>query len=172
MEEVFLWLQRTMLGMVDDEEEVFVELGRKLLTVHKYVVVNATTEAELSRAFWQEAAALAKHGVTAAAEKEKEDAKDAADRAKKEATERKAKAAAEEKRNPLGAEETKVSTEDADAGEETGAETVERAAKEQEAGDVEDVLKASSLGGGDNPKEDSVLMALPGFRFKVKEGES
>ena len=88
MEEVFLWLQRTMLGMVDDEEEVFVDLGRKLLTVHKYAVINATTEAELSRAFWKEATALAKHGVTAAAEKEKKDTQRAADRAKKEAAER------------------------------------------------------------------------------------
>eukprot|EP00903_Cladosiphon_okamuranus_P009404 g8968.t1 len=167
MEEVFLWLQRTMLGMVDDEEEIFIELGRKLLTVHKYVVVNATTEAELSREFWQEAAALAKHGVTAAAEKEKKDAEEAADRAKKEAAERNAKAAAEEKRKSQGAEEAGVCSEDADVGEELDAENVmEQATEEQEAGGVEDVLKASGLGGGDNPKEDSVLMALPGFRFK------
>lgn len=168
MEEVFLWLQRTMLGMVDDEEEVFVELGRKLLTVHKYVVVNATTEAELSRAFWQEAAALAKHGVTAAAEKEKKDAQRAADQAEKEAAEQEAKAA-EEKIKTGGAEGAGASTEEADAGEGMRADKVEQATEEEEgAEDVEDVLKASGLGGGDNPKEDSVLLALPGFRFKVR----
>lgn len=105
MEEVFLWLQRTMLGMVDDEEEIFVDLGRKLLTVHKYVVANATTEADLSRTFWAEATALAKHG-TAAAEK-------------------------------IGPRESGV-------------------------------VFGSGLGGGEDPREDSVLLALPGFRFKVR----
>lgn len=163
MEEVFLWLQRTMLGMVDDEEEVFVELGRKLLTVHKYVVVNATTEAELSRTFWQEAAALVQHGVTAAAEKEKKDAQRAAARALKDAADK----AAEKKRKAQGAEEAKSSVEEADAGEEVGAEKVEQTAEEEE--DAEDVLEASGLGRGDNPEEDSVLLALPGFRFKVRE---
>lgn len=168
MEEVFLWLQRTMLGMVDDEEEVFVELGRKLLTVHKYVVVNATTEVELSRAFWQEAAALAKHGVTAAAEKEEKEAQRAADMAKKEAAEKEAKAA-QEKRKTEGAKDAKVSAGGADAGEGMGVEEVEQTAEEEEgAEDVEDVLEASGLGGGDNPTEDSVLLALPGFRFKVR----
>lgn len=174
MEEVFLWLQRTMLGMVDDEEEIFVELGRKLLTVHKYVVVNATTEAELSRTFWQEAAALAKHGVTAAAEKEKKDAaKIAADRA---ALEEAAEKALEEKREtPEGGaeEEAKGSVEEVGAAAETSKEKVKRTAEQEEAegDDAEDVLKASGFGGGDNPKEDSVLLALPGFRFKVREGE-
>eukprot|EP00752_Nemacystus_decipiens_P010604 g9442.t1 len=167
MEEVFLWLQRTMLGMVDDEEEVFVDLGRKLLTVHKYVVVNATTEAELSRAFWQEAVALAKHGVDAAAEEEKRNARRAADRARKEAAGRKAKAA-EEKRKSEGAQEAKDSAGDADAGEGIGANKAdvdEQASEEQETEDVEDLLEAAGLGGGDNPREDSVLLALPGFRF-------
>ena len=167
MEEVFLWLQRTMLGMVDDEEEVFVELGRKLLTVHKYVVVNATTEAELSRAFWQEAAALAKHGVTAAVEKEKKDAQRAADQAEREAAEQEAKAA-EEKIKTGGAEGAGASAEEAGAGEGMRADKVEQATEEEGGEDVEDVLKASGLGGGDNPKEDSVLLALPGFRFKVR----
>lgn len=167
MEEVFLWLQRTMLGMVDDEEEMFVELGRKLLTVHKYLVVNATTEAELSRTFWQEAAALAEHGVVAAAEKEKKDAKMAADRALKAAAE---KAAEEDyERKMQGEEETNGGAEGADSGAERGAEKAEEMAEEEEAQDAEDVLKASGLGGGDNPKEDSVLLALPGFRFKVRE---
>lgn len=63
MEEIFLWLQRTMLGMVDEEENVFVELGRKLLTVHKYVVANATTEAELARTFWAEVAELTRWAI-------------------------------------------------------------------------------------------------------------
>lgn len=103
MEEVFLWLQRTMLGMVDDEEEVFVDLGRKLLTVHKYVVSNATTDADLSRVFWSEATELAVHGVKAA---------------------------------------------------------------EKMAGQ-EGAVVGEGVGGGGDPREDSVLLALPGFRFKV-----
>lgn len=107
MEEVFLWLQRTMLGMVDDEEETFVELGRKLLTVHKYVVANATTEADLSRAFWAEASALTKHVVDAV-----ENIKD-------------------------------------------GSVVVGGASE-------------GGIGGGGDPREDSVLLALPGFRFKVR----
>ena len=106
MEEVFLWLQRTMLGMVDEEEEIFVDLGRKLLTIHKYVVANATTEADLSRTFWAEATALAKHG-TAAAEK-------------------------------IGPKESGVGL-------------------------------GGGVGGGGDKSEDSVLIALPGFRFKVRD---
>lgn len=105
MEEVFLWLQRTMLGMVDDEEQTFVDLGRKLLTVHKYVVANATTEADLSRTFWAEATQLVRHGASAA---------------------------------------EKMTTQ---KGDEAGA--------------------GSGVGGGGDPREDSVLLALPGFRFKV-----
>lgn len=109
MEEVFLWLQRTMLGMVDDEEEEFVDLGRKLLTVHKYVVVNATTEAEFSRTFWHEVTELAKHGVEVAEKMERQE------------------------------EQEKV--------------------------------PAAGVGGGEDPREDSVLLALPGFRFKVRQSD-
>lgn len=104
MEEVFLWLQRTMLSMVDDEEEVFVDLGRKLLTVHKYVVANATTDADLSRTFWAEATALTKHGLAAA---ERMDLQEGA-------------------------------------------------------------VPGTGVGGSGDPREDSVLLALPGFRFKVR----
>lgn len=111
MEEVFLWLQRTMLGMVDDEEEEFVDLGRKLLTVHKYVVVNATTEAEFSRTFWHEVTELTKHGV----------------------------------------------------------EVAEKMARQEEQEEQEEV-PAAGVGGGEDPREDSVLLALPGFRFKVSSG--
>ncbi|CAM9099157.1 unnamed protein product [Ectocarpus sp. 4 AP-2014] len=164
MEEVFLWLQRTMLGMVDDEEEDFVELGRKLLTVHRYVVVKATTEVELSQAFWQEATALAKHGVEAAAEKKKKDAE--------ETTTKKAKQDADEAARVAAAE---VEEEEAERPENRdGAKTesleVTGSTKEKEADTEEnkdeDVLKKSGLGGGDDPREASVLMALPGFRFK------
>ncbi|CAN0078292.1 unnamed protein product, partial [Hapterophycus canaliculatus] len=156
MEEVFLWLQRTMLGMADEEEDNFVQLGRKLLTVHKYLVVNATTEAELSRAFWQEATALAKHGKTATEELEKKQ-KEAAEKtaAKKKAAEKEAAERAE-KVEDSGAE-----------GEEMGkVEVTAKTAKEKAREEVREMLEESGLGGRDNPKEDSVLLALPGFRFK------
>lgn len=89
--------------MVDDEEETFVDLGRKLLTVHKYVVVNATTEADLSRTFWAEATDLVRHGRAA----------------------------------------------------------IEKAAQ------TEGEVAGMGVGGGGDAREDSVLLALPGFRFKV-----
>lgn len=159
MEEVFLWLQRTMLGMADEEEDNFVQLGRKLLTVHKYLVVNATTEAELSRAFWQEATALAKHGKTATEEQEKKE---------KEAKE---KAAATKKAAELEAAERAKNIEDVGAeGEATDkADVKEKTAKEKAREEVQEMLEASGLGGRDNPGEDSVLLALPGFRFKVRQ---
>lgn len=172
MEEVFLWLQRTMLGMVDDEEEDFVELGRKLLTVHRYVVVKATTEVELSQAFWQEATALAKHGVEAAAEKKKK--KDAEETAKQ-----KAKQDADEAARVAGAE---VEEEEAERPEnkddakteslEVTGSTKEKEVDTEEKKEEEDVLKNSGLGGGDDPREASVLMALPGFRFKVGQADA
>lgn len=186
MDEVFLWLQRTMLGMVDDEEEVFVELGRKLLTVHKYVVVNATTEAELSRAFWHEATTLARHGVVAAAEKEKKDAEEAAKKAAEKAAEKRAKREAERtaaegaRASAEGAEatggvveadaggEARQEDEGAGRGEEAKETGTGAAVEEEDADEEEDVLKASGLGGGNNPKEDSVLLALPGFRFQAR----
>lgn len=104
MEEIFQWLQRTLLGMVDSDEARFIDLGRKLLTVHKYVVVNATTEAELSRSFWAEATELAKRSSVAA----------------------------------------------------------ERMAEK-----TEDEAPGHGVGGGADPREDSVLLAVPGFRFNV-----
>ncbi|CAM9383038.1 unnamed protein product [Scytosiphon promiscuus] len=155
MEEVFLWLQRTMLGMADDEEDNFVQLGRKLLTVHKYLVVNATTEAELSRAFWQEATALAKHGKVATEEKERKE-KEAAEKAA-------AKKAAAEKEAEERAKTLDIGVEDEEKRE---AEVPEKTAKEKAREEVQEMLEASGLGGRDNPKEDSVLLALPGFRFK------
>lgn len=104
MEEVFDWLQRTLLRMMDSEEAAFIDLGRKLLTVNKYVVVNATTEAEVSRAFWAEATELTIRGNSAA---------------------------------------------------------------ELVAGGGGDVDAGPGVGGGRDPREDSVLLVLPGFRFNV-----
>ncbi|CAM9247126.1 unnamed protein product [Ectocarpus fasciculatus] len=172
MEEVFLWLQRTMLGMVDDEEEDFVDLGRKLLTVHRYVVVKATNEVELSQAFWQEATALAKHGVEAAAEKEKKDAEEAAKQKAKRDADEAARVAAAEGANGDEAEKpaNKEGGDDDDDSEteklEVTGSTEEKKVATQEAEEEEDVLQKSGLGGGDDPREASVLMALPGFRFK------
>ncbi|CAN0560408.1 unnamed protein product, partial [Ectocarpus sp. 12 AP-2014] len=164
MEEVFLWLQRTMLGMVDDEEEDFVELGRKLLTVHRYVVVKATTEVELSQAFWQEATALAKYGVEAAAEKKKDAEETAKQEAKQDADEAARVAAAqvqeEEAERPENKDDAKT-----ESLEVTGS-TLEKEVGTEEKKEEEDVLKKSGFGGGDDPREASVLMALPGFRFK------
>ncbi|MEM7655538.1 MAG: hypothetical protein AAF399_05360 [Bacteroidota bacterium] len=157
MEEVFLWLQRTMLGMADEEEEDFIQLGRKLLTVHKYVVVNATTEAELCGAFWQEATALAKHGLTSAFENEGE--KKGADVKEEEKRARNAEALgvdSESERPSRGG----GGTEKAEARAET--------AKEKAREEVQEMLEEVGLGGGDDPSEDSVLLALPGFRFEVR----
>ncbi|CAM9180030.1 unnamed protein product [Discosporangium mesarthrocarpum] len=115
MDEVFLWLQRTMLGFVDEQEESFVDLGRKLLTVHKYVVSNATTEAELSRMFWSEAAELSIHHLGG--------------------------------KVPQGVKPSP-------SGGGVGGEEGEGSWREQ------------GVGGGFERMEDSVLLTLPGFRFK------
>lgn len=144
-----------------DEEETFVELGRKLLTVHKHVVVNATTEAELSRTFWQEATALVEHGVTAAAEKEKKDAEEAANREAE-------RAAMKAKMETEGAADRAKGAAAEEGETKENAEGAGKEAEQAKEATEEDVLKASGLGGGGNPKEDSVLLALPGFRFKVK----
>jgi hypothetical protein len=47
-----------MVNFDDDAEGDFLMLGRKLLTVGRHVVSDATSEAALSAEFWQQAASI------------------------------------------------------------------------------------------------------------------
>lgn len=58
MDSVFLWLQRQLLSFEDESEDEFVILGRKLLSVSRYVVTPATSTSDLTACFWEQAARM------------------------------------------------------------------------------------------------------------------
>jgi len=60
MEQIFSWLKNTLLNFDDEDEDEFLDLGRKLLSIGSHRVIKASTETEFAAIFWEEVSKMQK----------------------------------------------------------------------------------------------------------------